>query len=113
MRATVRLLFWGLACVRRGVSALQGVWAQARGKNRPERDWLGRLAAAGSITPEGETEIRRLAAHWADSFCGQCGASPMHPQGRCARCWDRLGRILNPPSGDNTITPIDRGPKAP
>lgn len=111
MRATVKLLLWGLACARRGVSALRGVARRLRPKRRFESDWLSRMAAAGEIPAQAEAEIRLLARQWRDSFCGACGASPEHPQGRCERCWARLARLMNPPTGENSITPVEGRPK--
>jgi len=80
---------WGLA-TRAGRAARR----VARGTGpaaaaRPAGDWLG----AHGYPPAAEAEIRRIAKILREAYCDECRAVD-HPQGRCPKCREKLGRLL-------------------
>jgi hypothetical protein len=87
-------LAWGLAgragrAIRRAARGL-GPEADARASG----DWLG----ARGYTPAAEEEIRRIARILRETYCEECKAVD-HPQGRCPKCREKLGRLLEKERG--------------
>lgn len=100
MASTLRLLWsvarvvWrGLARAGRGARVLAGAAAQLGGPGA-SGDYLGLHAVAQHWPPGLEGEVRRLAAAFEKSFCGECSAGPDYPQGRCPKCRERLAQAL-------------------
>jgi hypothetical protein len=97
MASTLRMLWPLFLLLGRGLAfAGRGVLRAAGGLGRlfwPPASGEGLLRQG--YPPAVEAEIRRIVAAWGDSFCGECKATPDAPQGRCPKCLERLGRILD------------------
>jgi hypothetical protein len=66
------------------------------GEPRPRAnlaDWL--KGQPGDVV----RDVRELAGVYATTFCGECEAGPERPELRCARCLERLVRVIDERNG--------------